>query len=508
MSITLLLSMASSACPDRIAFGHGATSTSYAQLERDVHAGAAALKQRSPGAVAFLGQNSPLLPMLLFAGAAAHVPVAPLNYRLPGDVLRRLVSRLKSPLVVAGSGYHEIADDVVRGTGWEVLRAQDWIDVARATEAVPGTAPESAADADPDSAAVFLFTSGTTAAPKGVVLRHEHLLSYVFGTVELAAAAEQECALISVPPYHVAGVGSALTNVYAGRRMAYLPDFTPEGWLELVRSERVTSAMVVPTMLARVVQYLNGAPADCPSLASLAYGGARMPLPVLEKALRAFPSTAFVNAYGLTETSSTISVLGPEDHRKALEPGDAAARVRLASVGHPVPGVEVQVRGADGAVLGPDEAGELWVRGAQVSGEYQGDGSVLDAAGWFPTRDIAWLDADGYLFLGGRNDDTIIRGGENIAPAEVEDALLEHPAVADTAVIGMPDDEWGQRIVAVVVARDKTAVDAAELRAFARGRLRGSRTPDEVVFVAELPRTPTGKVIRRRLADQLIGGPR
>jgi acyl-CoA synthetase (AMP-forming)/AMP-acid ligase II len=265
--------------------------------------------------------------------------------------------------------------------------------------------------------------------------------------------------------------------------------------------------MVVPTMLARIVEYLGDAPADCPSLVSLAYGGARMPLPVLEKALRAFPSAAFVNAYGLTETSSTIAMLGPEDHRKALASGDAAARARLASVGQPVPGVEVQVRAIDGSVRDPGDPGELWVRGEQVSGEYQGAGSVLDADGWFPTRDIAWLDADGYLFLSGRSDDTIIRGGENIAPAEVEDVLLEHPAVADTAVIGMPDEEWGQRMVAVVVAREGMAVEPAELRAYVRNRLRGSRTPDEVVFVAELPRTPTGKVIRRQLAGRLSSGP-
>ena len=157
-------------------------------------------------------------------------------------------------------------------------------------------------------------------------------------------------------------------------------------------------------------------------------------------------------------------------------------------------------------MLGSGEEGELWVRGGQVSGEYQGAGSVLDADGWFPTRDLAWLDGDGYLFLRGRSDDTIIRGGENIAPAEVEDALLAHPAVAETAVIGLPDDEWGQRLVAVVVAREGKAVDTAELQAHVRSLLRGSRTPDEVVFVAELPRTPTGKVIRRSLADDLVRG--
>jgi acyl-CoA synthetase (AMP-forming)/AMP-acid ligase II len=501
VSISMLLSMASSACPDRVAFGPAADGPSYAQLERDVTAGATWLRQRSPGSVVFLGQNSPELPLLLFAGAAAGVPVAPLNYRLPAPILRQLIGRLQAPVVIAGPRYLDAAARAVTGTGWEVFGAQDWIEAARALAPAPGPAAET----DAGSPAVLLFTSGTTAEPKCVVVRHENLLSYVLGTVELAGAGESDCALISVPPYHVAGVGSALTNVYAGRRMVYLPDFSPRGWLDLVRSEAVTSAMVVPTMLARIVDYLDGAPADCPSLAALAYGGARMPLPVLDRALRAFPSTAFVNAYGLTETSSTISILGPEDHRNALDSGDAAARARLASVGRPISGVDLQVRTPDGAVLGAGQEGELWIRGGQVSGEYQGTGSVLDGDGWFPTRDLAWLDGDGYLFLRGRSDDTIIRGGENIAPAEVEDALLAHPAVAETAVIGMPDDEWGQRLVAVVVAREGKAVNADELKAHVRSLLRGSRTPDEVVFVAELPRTPTGKVIRRSLADTVRG---
>ncbi|MGW0586196.1 AMP-binding protein [Streptosporangium sp. NPDC002607] len=493
MSISMLLSMAAAAFADRVALGRRADGITFAGLERDANAGATLLREGAAGSVAFIGQNSPLLPTLLFAGAAAGLPLAPLNYRLPRDVLRGLLDRLDAPVVIADSRYVEIA----RSTGHRVIAAEEWLSAARATEPVPG--PE----ADPGSAAVLLFTSGTTADPKCVVLRHSHLLSYVLGTVEFATADERDCALVSVPPYHVAGIGSALTNVYAGRRMVYLPDFDPACWLELVRSEEVTGAMVVPTMLARVVEHLGGADADCPALASLAYGGARMPLPVLEQALRAFPETGFANAYGLTETSSTIAVLGPEDHRKAVESDDPLLRARLGSAGQVVPGIEAQIRADDGSVLGPGLTGELWVRGEQVSGEYRGTGSVLDADGWFPTRDLARLDEDGYLFLGGRNDDTIIRGGENIAPAEVEDALLTHPAVAEVAVVGVPDDEWGQRLVAVVVRRENAQADVAELRAHVRGLLRGSRTPDEVVFRTELPYTPTGKIIRRHLVAQL-----
>jgi acyl-CoA synthetase (AMP-forming)/AMP-acid ligase II len=228
-----------------------------------------------------------------------------------------------------------------------------------------------------------------------------------------------------------------------------------------------------------------------------------MPLPVLEQALAAFADTGFVNAYGLTETSSTAALLGPDDHRAALAASDSKRRARLGSVGRPVPGIEMEIRDESGAVLGPDEIGELWIRGPQVVGEYVAVGSVLDADGWFPTNDRARLDAEGYLFIEGRSDDTIIRGGENIAPAEIEDALLSHPAVADVAVVGVADDHWGQRLVAVIVRREGAAVEAAALKQHVRERLRGSRTPDDVIFRTELPHTATGKLLRRQVIDDL-----
>lgn len=230
-----------------------------------------------------------------------------------------------------------------------------------------------------------------------------------------------------------------------------------------------------------------------------------MPLPILEKALAAFPDTGFVNAYGLTETSSTIALLNPDDHRDALSATEPTQRARLGSVGRPVPGIEVQIRDRTG-VLGAGEKGELWVRGPQVSGDYIGVGSVLDDDGWFRTGDRAFLDADDYLFIEGRADDTIIRGGENIAPAEIEDVLADHPSVADVAVVGVADDEWGQRLVAVVVPREGAAIHADTLKQHVRARLRGSRTPDEVVFRSELPRTATGKILRREIVGDMTGG--
>ncbi|MFD1815385.1 class I adenylate-forming enzyme family protein [Rhodococcus gannanensis] len=491
MGIEMVLDMASSVNPDRLAVGRRGAGMTYRQLGDVAAGGAAVVAERGAAHLVFVGVNGPVLPALTFAAARAGIPLAPLNYRLATDQLRDLVTQLDRPIVVTDPAYRDKLDGVAE----TVLTSEEFLDLARAAE------PAEQAPVQDDATAIVLFTSGTTSAPKGVLLRHQHLLSYLFNTVEFGSADEEHATLVSTPPYHVAGMGAVLSNVYAGRRMVHLPDFTPQNWLDLVREEGVTSAMVVPTMLARVVEHLDGAPADTPALGSLAYGGARMPQPVLERALSAFPTTGFVNAYGLTETSSTIAVLGPDDHREALS--DPALRGRLASVGRVVPGMEAEIRDEDDTtVLAPGETGLLWVRGAQVSGEYMGKGSALDAGGWFPTRDRARIE-DGYLYIGGRADDTIIRGGENIAPAEIEDVLVRHDDVRELAVVGVPDDEWGERICAVIVPVGTEHADAESIRTWCRERLRGSRTPDEVVFVDELPKTATGKLVRRDLVAQI-----
>jgi acyl-CoA synthetase (AMP-forming)/AMP-acid ligase II len=359
---------------------------------------------------------------------------------------------------------------------------------------------------DPEAIALLLYTSGTTAAPKAAVLRHRHLSAYVMGTVEFASADDDAASLVSVPPYHIAGVSNTVSNLYAGRRVVHLTTFTPEAWLDTVRAEGITHALVVPTMLARVVEHLDGlgvTDAAVPTLRSLAYGGAPMPARIIERALALLPTTDFVNAYGLTETSSTVAVLGPDDHRVAAASDDPAVRARLGSAGTLVPGIEAEVRDGHGAPVPPGAVGELWLRGEQVSGEYLHRDAVVDPDGWFPTRDRAWLDPDGFLFVEGRADDTIIRGGENIAPAEVEEVLRAHPAIADAAVFGLPDEEWGQVIAAVVVVRAGHEVDGDGVRAFAREHLRSSKTPDVVEFRAELPVTETGKLLRRVLQAEL-----
>ncbi|OBK20369.1 class I adenylate-forming enzyme family protein [Mycobacterium asiaticum] len=494
MSISLLLEMAASGNPDRTAVVSGDLRLTTQQLSDLADGGAGVIAASGAGHVVYVGVGGAMLPLLIFASARAGLAFTPINYRLSADGIQALIDRLPDPLVIVDERYRDTLGDVSK----RMVTSDDFVEAAR-------TAEPAAEFPDPDSVAIVLFTSGTTSQPKAVELTHNNLTSYVMGTVEFDSAAPEDAALICVPPYHIAGVGAALSNLYAGRKMVYLTNFDAQEWVRLANEERVTTATVVPTMLDRIVAVLESGEHRPAALRNLAYGGSKVGLPLVRRALELLPDVGFVNAYGLTETSSTIAVLTPEDHRAAQSATDAAAARRLASVGRPVPGIELEIRAEDGTVLGPGETGELFVRGEQVSGRYTGIGSVLDENGWFPTKDIAMLDEDGYLFIGGRSDDTIIRGGENIAPAELEEVLIEHPHVRDVAVVGVEDPQWGQAIVAVVVPRSGVDPDPEELREYVRASLRGSRTPDRVVFRDELPTTATGKVLRREIIENLAG---
>jgi acyl-CoA synthetase (AMP-forming)/AMP-acid ligase II len=484
--LTLLLDMAADGFGQRVLAGRKSGGMTTARLSQRSHSGAWLVRERAAEAVVYLDVNGPAFPVALFAAARAGVPLVPLNYRLGQRQLDGLLARHQKALGIAGPGalahFERAGIDAMTTDAW---LAQTGTDRGEVNDGAAGE----------DATAVIIYTSGTTSDPKGVLLRHQNLVSYVLGSVEFASAGEEEAALVSVPPYHIAAVANVLTNLYAGRRTLVLEAFTPGQWLRAVREEEVTSAMVVPTMLARILGCEDDR--SVPSLRSLSYGGAPMPAALIERALREWAHVDFVNAYGLTETSSTVALLGPRDHRAALDSPQPAVRARLSSVGRPLPGIELEIRGPDGAVLGTRQTGRICVRGEQVSAEYAGLGSAVDDRGFFDTRDDGYLDEDGYLFISGRTDDTIIRGAENVAPAEIEDVLMRHPAVLDAVVFGVPDQEWGQRIEAAVVTRPETAIDPAELRDFTMRALRSSKTPDRFWFLDALPRTETGKLLRR-----------
>src|SRR5262245_33035701 len=358
------------------------------------------------------------------------------------------------------------------------------------------------ADVDDDDTSILMYTSGTTSLPKGVMLRYADFTAYVTANVELADGTPRGAALLSAPLYHIAGATNMMTTLWTGRRLVLRPQFEPRLWLDLVERERVSHAFVVPTMMKHLLDQPDLRARDLSSLEVLSYGGAPMPFPVIRRAIETFPpGTGFVNAFGQTETTSTLTVLGPDDHRLDGTPDEVERRTRrLHSIGRPLPDVEVRIVDDDGNDVGQGEIGEIQVRTPRVMKGYAGQSaSPLTADGWLPTRDMGWIDEDGYVYVAGRKDDMIIRGGENIAPAEVETVLMSHPAVDEAAVLGAPDVEWGQRVAAFVVLRPGTSASDDDLVSFCRERLASFKKPEIVRFVRELPKNQMGKVLRRDL---------
>lgn len=499
MNIMMLLEMAQSAFPDRVAFKNADDNTSITFAELYRQSGTAALEFQRSGSshMSILDVNSLAMPLGLFGSAWAGLPFVPINYRLTAAEIEALVSRVTPTYLITEPqrivGY-EGRDEVMATARSEFLA----VSAAASEQAEPWSM-------DPEDLAVLLFTSGTTGEPKAAVLRQKHMVSYILSSVEFAGAGEEETSLVCVPPYHIAGITAVLSSVYSGRRVVQLSNFTAERWIELARSENITSAFVVPTMLARIVEALEGeSSANMPKLGSLSFGGGKMPLPVLERAMSLFPDTDFTNAYGLTETSSTISVLGPEEHRECAASDDDYVKRRLVSVGVPLPGIEIDIRDDYGKSLAADQSGEIFVRGEQVSGEYRGIGKLTDDEGWFPTKDRGFTDTEGFLFLEGRADDVIVRGGENLSPGEIEDVLLQHPAVADIAVVGIPDQQWGEGIAAVVVLKAGAQAEVLELQDWVKRQLRSSRVPQLIRFADELPYNATGKLLRREVKASLL----
>lgn len=494
MRTSLLLDIAADACPDRAALGCGDDAFDFNSYRARARCVAAWLADQGKANTAFLGMNGTALPVLFFACGMAGAPFVPLNYRLSDGELNKLVARSAPSILIVDD---DMLPRIAAAAGVELIARSDF-----EAEFMAGHTPDTHEPPEAENdIAVLLFTSGTTGDPKAAVLRHANLTSYVMSSVEFLGADEDEAALVSVPAYHIAGISAILTAAYGGRRIVYLPAFTAEDWVATAAAEGITHAMVVPTMLDRILDVMAATGETLPALRALSYGGGKMPETVIARALAMLPHVAFVNAYGLTETSSTISLLGADDHRAAFASDDPIIRRRIASVGQPLPSIELEIRRDDGTACGTGEHGEIHVRGEQVSGEYLHKKAIAED-GWFATNDAGWIDEGGYLFVEGRLDDVIVRGGENISPGEIEDLLRSFDDIADCAVLGIPCERWGEKVVAVIVSRSG-APDTAAMATAIRERLRSTKTPEAWFVRDELPYNETGKLLRRILKAEL-----
>ena len=444
MSIAMLLEMAAEGMPERIAVGPPAAGLTYAQLLDRSRRVATVVAESGAERLGLVAENSEWLPTLLFAGSFAGTPFVPLNYRLADDRLRAVCSRIAPAITAADAG--------VRG------RLDQLQDIPRRD---PHAAGAGGGGAPPSGETPPIRTrwhcgcspAAPRASPKAAMLRHRHLVAYVLSTVEYMSAEEDEATLVEVPPYHIASMAGILSSIYAGRRIVYVPQFDPEEWVRRGPEEAVTHAMVVPTMLARILDVLETGGARLPALRHLSYGGGRMPVPVIERAMRLLPQVGYVNAYGLTETSSTVAVLGPDDHRAALASDDPAGAPPTGFGRAPVSGPRAgnpRTRGG-GARPGPPRR-DLRPRRPDRR-RVRGPQRTAGLTAGFPPTTGAGSTHDGFLFVEGRLDDVIVRGGENISPGEIEDVLALHPAVVEAAVVGIADDEWGEVPAAAAGAR-------------------------------------------------------
>ena len=363
-------------------------------------------------------------------------------------------------------------------------------------------------EGSPDETAVLLFTAGTTGQPKAVMLSHDSFTSFMLANMEPPDPDVEERTLLTLPLYHIAGLQAALAGVFGGRTIVLQHQFEPREWMALVQEHRIERALIVPTMLKQLLDHPEFACHDLSSLRVLTYGGSSMPPPVIERAVAALPGVQFINAFGQTETGSTIAMVPPEDHVLEGPPEVVEKRRRhLTSIGRPLPDVEVRIVGEDGNELTTGEQGEIAAHGQRLMRGYWGQPEATAQAvhgGWLYTGDLGYMDEDGYIYLTGRAKDFIKRGGEMVAPEEVEQTLHACPGVEECAVIGVPDETWGERVVAVVVAT-LGAEPSEDALLDACHTLARFKRPEQVAFVLELPRNALGKVLKNELRARFGG---
>ncbi|HEU0073535.1 MAG TPA: long-chain-fatty-acid--CoA ligase [Dehalococcoidia bacterium] len=512
------LTISSAVVPDRDALvsGDGKKRISYMEMASRVNRLTNALQSMGVGIgdrVAVMATNSPEYVEVYYACARLGACFVPINFRAKQEELSYMLNTSDAVLLFAEKRYL----DLVASLRNEVPGLREVITLDGAAEGLRSfddlidgaIEDEIFVNVDESEPTVLIYTSGTTAMPKGVELTYLNLSLYVVNTMSPADPSIEELdkTLLSVTIAHVAGITAILSSIWGGRTLVILPQFDPELWLEAVERERVTHAFVVPTMLKRLMDYEHFARHDIASLKLITYGAAPMPYEVVCRAIEVF-TCDLMNAYGQTESTSSLTYLGPEDHRLNGSDAENAKKLhRLRSVGRPMDDVEVAILDPGGNKLPQGQEGEICVQSARVMKEYIKADDATAAAivdGWLHTGDIGYLDEDGYLFITGRVKDLIIRGGENIAAGEIEAILDEHPLVEESAIIGVPDPEWGETIKAIVVldpeGRERDAeVVREDLREHCRAHLAGYKTPAYIALIDELPRNPMGKVLKTDL---------
>jgi fatty-acyl-CoA synthase len=490
---------------DQIAFEFEGRCTSFAALDRHTNQVAHALIAAGlqPGQrIAYLGKNSDAYFELLLGAMKAGVVLTPVNWRLAVPEVVYIVNDCQALLLFVGHGYVDEARrlrDQLPGVSTIITTeggAAEWPDYAQWRDAQP--------DGDPGKPlqetdiAIQLYTSGTTGHPKGAMLSHGNLLALVRanGTEppEWNRWSSDDVSLVAMPIFHIAGSGWGVLGVFHGARGVIAREFEPHKVLDLFEQHGITKLFMVPAAMQFVVRQPRARQMDFSRLRHMVYGASPIPAALLKECITVF-KCGFVQMYGMTETAGTIAALAPEDHDVESE--------KIRSAGKALPGVELAILDPDGNRLPPRVVGEIAARSASNMVGYwnlpEATARTIDNDNWLRTGDAGYLDEEGFLYIHDRIKDMIISGGENIYPAEVESAICDHPDVAEVAVIGVPDDIWGEAVKAMVVLKLDRELSAHDLIAFAHQRIAKFKTPRTIEFLSALPRNGSGEILRREL---------
>ncbi|MGB3805910.1 MAG: fatty acid--CoA ligase [Erythrobacter sp.] len=496
------------ASPDTPAFTFGGDTTTFAALDEGANRVANALLSlgiAKGDRVAYLGKNHPLYFEALVGAARIGAVMTPVNWRLAAPEVAYILGNCDARIVFVGEGFVDVLERV-RGDlahvekviGVETAGSTD-ADYREWRDGFPADPPDIAIDTGDD--ALQLYTSGTTGRPKGAVMTHASILSSRDSTGdegEMRAWQEPvpgEVTLLAMPCFHISGTGTGIGTMVAGTNSIVLPEYDPTEALHLIENYNISKIFLVPAAIQILLNHPRVKEVDFSRLKHVTYGASPIPLDLMREAMRVL-GCGFVQMYGMTETSGTIVALDPADHVPEGSP-------RMRSVGTPLAGVEVKIIDEDGATVPPGTVGEIATRSSKnMRGYYNNPDATaetIDAEGWLRTGDAGYLDEDGYLYIHDRVKDMIISGGENIYPAEVENALYSHPAIADVAVIGIPSEKWGEEVKACVVMKEGEALTESEVIAHAREHIAGYKCPKSIDFIDALPRNPSGKILRREL---------
>ncbi len=497
--------------PDAPALRYNGRTTTYAALDRLANRIANALLSRfQPGdRIAYLGKNSDIAVALTIGVAKAGMVLVPIVWRLApaeieyivGDSTARMIfvdhelSAQALAIKALPSLVVQIEGDTVP-QGWQGF--EDWI--TNSSDMAPRI------PADADDVLLQIYTSGTTGHPKGAMLTHANATRYRqyidAAGLDWLGSHPGETALLAMPFGHIAGVGQALLVLLSGGELIIHREFVPDLVLDAIETHRLRNLFLVPAALQILLASPKSASTDFSSLQYFSYGASPIPAPLLKEGMKRL-GCRFFQVYGMTETWGGVVALAPEDH-------DLERPHLLAAAGKPMPGVRVRIRLPDGELAPIGETGEIEVHSpSNMHGYWQREDATratIDEDGWLRTGDAGRMDEDGYVFIQDRIKDMIVSGAENVYPAEVESVIYAHPEVADVAVIGVPDEKWGEAVKAIVVPAPGAAPTPADIIAFARERIAGYKCPKSVDFVSALPRNPSGKILRRELREPYWAG--